>query len=213
MRVKSGFLMGAAVVLCAATIASAQNNEPKKANITLSKLVTAYAPCTAPNDTTTGPLPLPACAPAVRLDPGCGFGPKGQGKLKANVVGSSTPSPNTQDLKALVIFSGLDAGCVGETLSLLGTVNITTSDCLSGNPDGCTVQDTLSTFPLGSCVVDSKGKCQIKTTAETVLGFDVIDGGNTGLELTTCGVARTSSVNSPAPSAGTLSFTCGVLTP
>lgn len=213
MQVVTKLLMGTAVVLCVATIASAQNNEPKKANITFSKLVTAYAPCTVPNDTTTGPLPLPACAPAVRLDPGCGFGSKGQGKLKANVVGSSTPTPNTQDLKALIIFSGLDAGCHGETLSLLGTVNITTSDCLSGNAAGCTVQDTLSTFPLGTCVVDTKGKCKIKTTAETVLGFDVIDGGNTGLELVNCGVARTSSVNSPAPPAGTLSFTCGLLTP
>ncbi len=48
------------------------------------QFVSAYEPCTVPNDTTDDGQP--ACSPAISGDPVCGYdGDRGSGKIKAQV--------------------------------------------------------------------------------------------------------------------------------
>jgi len=60
-------LVAGACVVGMASLALAQTNAPKSAKKFQSSLVAAYAPCTAPNNSTKT-LPLPACN-AVESDP------------------------------------------------------------------------------------------------------------------------------------------------
>ena len=102
---------GIAILALGTSTAHAQFNFPKKANKFQSTMVTGYAPCAAPNDTTTGALGLPACHPAVRNDTVCGFDvsdptkPLGQGKLQATGAGAGTKL----DIKLKGKLQGRDA--------------------------------------------------------------------------------------------------------
>jgi hypothetical protein len=211
---KTAIGLAALIGVLVASAASAGHNEPKKATLINSKLVTNYNSCTAPNDTTTGALPLPACHPAVRNDTVCGFDPtKGSGFLKAIVVGSATGG--TQDIKVIGTLTGLDAGCEGETLCALASIRATGDNCASADPGGCTTLEGLTqNFPLfgggnvGCCTVAS-GKCQIKTTVETALGIDLFNDNHLGLRLQGCGVRRVTGASLPSD----LSFSCGLLVP
>jgi hypothetical protein len=111
----------------------------------------------------------------------------------------------------------MDAGCIGETICVFAAVTVSSTACASGDPDGCTVLAALTNpFPLGGpacCVVDIKGNCKIKTTAETVIGSDVFNGKNITIGLKTLGLRRTSAVNSPSPAAGQPSFVAGLFGP
>jgi hypothetical protein len=201
-----------------ASAAHAQFGFPKKANKFQATMVTSYAPCAAPNDTTTGVLGLPARHPAVPNDTVCGFDvsdpakPLGQGQLQAVVAGAG----DKLDIKLQVKLRGLSAGCIGQTLCISPFLRASSTGCVSGDPGGCTTLESLtSPFSLsgpGCGVVDDKGKVQIKTTVDTALGVDLITPGNRlTLDLARTGVRRTTGPSLPA--AGTPTFSAGLLAP
>jgi hypothetical protein len=217
-RLVLGIAAGVAVFGLTAGSAKAQFNYPKKANKFQATMVTSYAACTANNDTTTGALALPACHPAVRNDPVCGFDvtdpakPLGQGQLQATVAGSG----DKLDIKLQVKLQGLNAGCIGQTLCISPFLRASSTGCASGDPNGCTTLEALTNpFALGGAgcgVVDDKGKLQIKTTVDTVLNVDLITPGtHLSLDLSRTGVRRTTGPS--LPPAGTLTFSAGLLAP
>lgn len=169
-RVTLATVLACALVPLTAATALATHNEPQKAKLLKGNFVTAYEECTVPN-TITDSFGLPACVPAVRSDPICGFGPKGQGKAIAKVT-------KTGDIAIKMKLKGLDAGCIGETLTLHASLRVTSDDCGGAS---CSVV-TLNNFgPLASCVVDPKGKCQIKTTINTQIPGFLKPNRNTGI--------------------------------
>jgi hypothetical protein len=210
--------LGIVTVGLVASSAHAQFNFPKKANKFQATMVTAYGPCTASNDTTTGALALPACHPAPRSDTVCGFDvsnpakPLGQGQLQATVAGAGAKL----DIKLQVKLQGLDAGCIGQTLCIAPFVRASSTGCTSADPAGCTTLEALTNpFALsgpGCGVVDSSGKLQIKTTVDTATGVDLITPGtHLTLDLARTGVRRTTGPSLPA--AGTLTFSSGLVAP
>jgi hypothetical protein len=190
------FLVAAAGVLGVAGLALAQHNEPAQGKKFQTTLVTPYASCTAPNNSTKT-LPLPSCN-AVRSNAACGFDTvagKGKGKFKATVAGSGS----TQTIKLLAQAKGLEVGCQGKTLSLVASVRATTDDCTT---PPCTVLEGLTQdFPTGlSCVVDTTGACNINGTLPAGI---LAAGANTGLQLKGCALLEGS----------THTVDCGVLYP
>lgn len=206
--------VGLIAVGLTASGAHAQMRVAKKANKYQSTMVTAFAPCTVPNDTTTGVLALPACAPAVPQDTVCGFDvsdpakPLGQGQLQAGVSGKGA----TADIKLQVKLQGLNAGCIGETLCITPFLRASSLGCTSANPGGCTTLESLTApFALGgsACgVVDSKGKLQIKTSVNSIIPGLVPGSTHLTLDLARTGVRRTTGPSLPA--AGTLTFAAGL---
>lgn len=183
---------------------------PKKAKHYTASFVPAFAPCTSSNDTTTGAIQLPACHPAVPVDATCTFGPDGRGNGTALVLDPVGSDP--QDIAIRGRLIGLSAGCEGETLCVSATLVVSTVGCASGDADGCTMS-TLTDFPIGTpstgCGVVSNGKVKLRTTVNTAFNAAVLNS-NTVIQIRGVGVRRTSSVNSPAPSAS--SFESGLLT-
>jgi len=181
-----GALLG---VMLLANSSMAQRSDPGKAGKFQSTLVTAYKACLAPNDTTAGSLPLPACHPAVPDDNTCKVPSAGGGKAQAKVDPAG-------DVALKVKLKGV-TGCDGETFQGITSVRVTTNNCASADPNGCTVSD-LNDFPItsaGSCVVDA-GKCQIKTTVNTELGAGTLTAGDDiSITLNGTGLKRTTTVN------------------
>lgn len=193
-------LLGCALgVFLTSNVALATHPVPFKANKLITLLAKAYNTCSVPNDSTTI-LPLPACTPVTEEDPGCNFTAKGKGILKAIVFGPT----GGKDIKLIAVVTKLD--CPGQQFCPSASFQITTHDCLSGNPGGCTTVD-VPNFPLGfppsgCCTVDSKGNCKIKSSVDASLAADVIqDGNNTNLVLQGCGMNRTG---------GGVTFRCGL---
>jgi hypothetical protein len=175
-------------------VAHATHNEPLKGTLYKAFLMTSHAPCTSPNTMTSTPgLVLPACT-ATRLDPACGYGAKGIGKVTIKAV------PGDVQVKA--VLAGLEAGCENETLTLTITTTNTTDDCSSA-PAGCTVAGTVTAnTPVASCVV-TKGKCVIKSSVNTFSPGTVEATKRAGWEIQTARVRR-----------GTLyPFTTGLMVP
>jgi hypothetical protein len=183
---------------------------PTKAKHYMTSFVQAYEPCTMSNDTTTGAISLPACHPAVPVDTRCGFGPEGRGTGSALVLPPDGSNPQDISIRGRLI--GLDAGCEGETLCVSATLVVSTVGCASGDADGCTMS-TLTDFAIGTmgngCGVVTNGKVKLRTTVNTAFNAEVLNS-NTVIQVRGVGVRRTSSVNSPAPSAS--SFESGMLT-
>jgi hypothetical protein len=204
--------LGITVLALTAGSAKAQYQFPKKANKYQATMVTAYAPCTASNDTTTGVLALPACHPAAPNDTVCGFDvtnpakPLGQGQLQAVVTGKGA----TVDVKLQVKLQGLTAACIGQTLCITPFLRASSLGCVSGDPGGCTTLESLSNpFPIGACgVVDSKAKLQIKTTVNTIIPGLIPGSTHLSLDLARTGVRRTTGPSLPA--GGTLTFAAGL---
>jgi len=171
----------------------AARNDPGKAGKFQATLVTAYKACLAPNDTTLGALPLAACHPAVPDDNTCQVPSAGGGKAQAKVDPAGDVALKLQ-LKGVV-------GCDGETFQGITSVRVTTNNCVSADPDGCTVVD-LTDFPItstGSCTVTG-GKCKIKTTVNTELGAGTLTAGkDTSITLNGNGLKRTTMVNGGVP--------------
>jgi hypothetical protein len=171
----------------------AQRSEPLQANKFQATLVTAYKPCAAPNDMNTGSLSLPACHPAVRDDDVCRIASDGGGKFKAK------PDP-AGDIAYKVQLKGIQ-GCDGDTLVAVATIRITTNDCGSADPNGCTIVD-LTDFPIsgpGSCVI-SRGACKIGSTVNTELGAGTVQAGKlAAFQVNGAGLKRTTSVNGGTP--------------
>jgi len=190
--------------------AEAELPGPTRAKHYMASFVQAFAPCTTPNDQTTGAIMLPACHPAVPLDTGCTFGPQGKGTGSALVLPAVGTDPQDISIRGRLI--GLGAGCEGETLCVSATLVVTTVGCNSGDAAGCTMQ-TLTDFPIGTagngCDVVQNGKVKLRTTVNTAFGAEVLNS-NTVIQVRGVGVRRTSSVNTPAPSGS--SFESGLLT-
>jgi hypothetical protein len=203
-------LAAAAGSLVVQRASAAELPGPSKAKHYTASFVSAFAPCTSSNDTTTGAIQLPACHPAALVDTGCGFGPGGKGTGTAIVLPPDGSNP--QDISIRGRLVGLDAGCEGETLCVSATLVVTTVGCTSGDADGCTMS-TLTDFPIGTmgngCGVVHNGRVRLRTTVNTAFGAAVLNS-NTSIQLRGVGVKRTSSVNSPAPSSS--SFESGMLT-
>ncbi len=204
MHTRMYMILGAALAVGLLTnVALAAHNEPKAASGASNRLVTAYEPCLAPNDSTAGGLLIfPACNPPVRSDALCSFGPRGAGSLQTGLA-------KGPDLKIVAKLTGLTAGCEGHTMALVSSVRITTDNCVLPGP--CTATD-LPPLPFGTCVV-SGGKCSIRTTVNKAFGAPIIVGGDrVGIEFLQCGMQR--QTGPPLVTPGTsLSFSCGLLIP
>ncbi len=189
-----GALGAALAIVLANGVALAGHNEPKQAKKFQSALVRAYAPCVAPNDATPN-LVIPACSPAVALDPVCGIdASEGKGSLQVTVLAQG-------DLKIKVNVTEL-TGCDGETLDFVTSARLTTDNCAGGGD--CTAVDLID-LVVGSCVV-ANGKCKINTTVNTVIPGALTPGNNLGIEILGCGLVRTTGVGAPART-----LSCGVL--
>ena len=197
LRMIRVLLMGAMVATTAAALAGP--NEPFKARIGRSDLVTAYSPCTAPNTTLQmSALPLPACGPALPNDSVCQFGSHGVGTFKASA--SSGP-----DLTLSASLSGLGSGCIGRILCPVASIRLTTNDCSSGDPNGCTAID-VSNIQLGTpdplvgcCIVSPDGRCSLKARLSQVLPGVLASGQTYGLEVVSAGVNRVTGPTHAAP--------------
>lgn len=200
----------AAAIVLPRVNAGAQLPGPTKAKHYMASFVQAFAPCASSNDTTTGAIMLPACHPAVPVDTGCTFGPDGKGTGSALVLPPDGMLPQDVSIRGRLI--GLSPGCEGETLCVSATLVVSTVGCASADAAGCTMS-TLTDFPIGTpstgCGVVQNGKVKLRTTVNTAFGAEVLNS-NTIIQIRGVGVRRTSSVNSPAPSAS--SFESGLLT-
>jgi hypothetical protein len=164
-----------AALLALVGSAAATHPDPgPKAKKVVADLVMAYEECTAP-DTTTDGFGFAACAAPVRSDPGCGYGPRGKGRLKI----AASPSRFTVTAK----FSGLDAGCEGSIFAVVLEWRATGDDC-GGAP--CTLTDDF-TPSWGACTVTA-GKCVLVPSGEP---FSFLpEGARTGVELRGADVIR-----------------------
>jgi hypothetical protein len=196
-------------VLGLASSASATHDEPGRGRSVKSPLVTAYAPCTAPNTQTRGVNGVPACTPPQQVDKICGFdipsARNGNGKVSA-------VSLENGDIELKVVARGLGIGCEGRRLC--GTLSFrgTTDRCVDG--ESCTVIDLIdwvADSPAGCCVVQS-GFCKLKTTVNAIRFDTVRAGDRAGVELMGCGLRRMDGANPPSadPPPGP-SFRCGPL--
>jgi hypothetical protein len=192
------------------TSAAASLPGPRRAKHFMTSFVQALAPCTSPNDQTTGAIMLPACHPAVPIDTSCGFGPEGRGTGSALVLTAVGSDPQDIELRGRLV--GLSAGCEGETLCLSATLVVSTVGCNSGDAAGCTLQ-TLTDFSIGippnGCGVVHNGIVKLRTTVNTAFNAAVLNS-NTVIQVRGVGIRRTTSVNAQAPSAS--SFESGLLT-
>jgi hypothetical protein len=196
-----------AVALCAG-LARANHSEPGKGRSVKMPLVTAYAPCTAPNTATAGANPVPACTPPVRNDPYCSFDlpdlQNGSGK-------ASAVSLSNGDIQLKLSARGLGLGCEGHTLCGAISIRATTDRCQAGT--ACTVIDLINyaaTPPTGCCVVTS-GTCKLKTSINAIRFDTVRPGDRAGVELFGCGLRRTTLAEGESTLPTDLSFRCGPL--
>lgn len=148
-------LLGLASMMLATGSGHGAHNEPQKAAKLKGDLVTAYEECVSPNLQPSEGYPVRpamACAPPVRSDPQCGFGPKGAGKFAFALI--------DRGLRVTVTLAGLDAGCEGQRLRLRVTARATTQACAGGVD--CTIRDDDSSglFPARPCLV-VQGKCKM----------------------------------------------------
>ena len=180
-----------AVMLGAMLIAGpslAQRSGPQKAKKFQSNVVTAYDPCTVPDDSSGGLLPLPACSPAVPEDGLCTIDVKGGGKIQAKVDAAG-------DIAIKVKVKKI-ANCDGETVTIGANLRITTNNCLSADPNGCTVVDQPS-FNLVTTTITS-GQISVNTTVNAEAGMPIITAGqNTSFEITGADITRTTGASDP----------------
>lgn len=202
--------VAAAIVVSHVSAHAQQLPGPKKSKRYQTTFVQAFTPCTSTNDTTTGAIALPACHPAIPVDTGCGFGPDGKGNGMATVLPADGVNPQDVELRGRLV--GLNAGCEGETVCVSATIVVSTVGCASDDPAGCTMT-TLTDFAIGSgnngCGVVQNGKVKLRTTVNTAFNAEVLNS-NTVIQIRGVGIKRTTSVNSPAPSAS--SFESGLQT-
>ena len=190
-----------AVVVTWGSVVWATHDEPGRGRTVKMPLVTAYAPCTAPNTLTAGLNGIPACQPAQRIDAQCGFQPPDMLHASGKVSAVSLPSG---DIELRVIAKGLL--CEGYTLCGALNFRASTDRCVDG--PSCTVVDLNYVAEAGTngCCIVSGGACRVKTTVNS-LRFDTINvGDRAGVELYGCGLRR---VSGPGPLPSDLSFRCG----
>jgi hypothetical protein len=191
-------------LLMVAARAGAFHDEPQRARSFKGPLITAYQPCASPNTTTLGFPALPACYPAVRMDPLCGFTSQTTASGYGKAAGKSKPNG---DFAVYVAAKGLNGGCEGQTLCGIVRVRATTHRCSQGP---CTVMDLdfSGASPTACCTVVS-GNCTVSTTINSEVLGTLIVGDRTGFEIYGFGLKRTTGPNLPTG----YTFTAGGLTP
>ncbi len=188
-----------AIGAMASTATAQRPEEPKKANKVSATLVRSYDACEigSVNDTTGGALALSACAPSVPADTTCSLEAV---KSSAKVDIKEKKGALEGSLKVTKII-----GCEGEELCAEVDARVTTDNCTSGDPEGCTVWETLTElnglsangFASGiCCTIDSKGNCKAKIGLNEALGSAVIVAGdNTSVTIGRVTLARTGGGN------------------
>jgi hypothetical protein len=164
-RTRAAF--AASVLIAMGSPAVADHVQPARARVFKGTLVTAYAPCTTPNTATTptevNGLTWPACTPAVRENPTCGFGPDGSGQVEFRTSGDK--------IGVKVKVRGLDAGCEGTLIAVNFLFDVTGDLC-----DGATC-----TLPFesswGACTV-TEGRCSMGDNSRF---FFLSPGGRSGM--------------------------------
>lgn len=155
------------VLIAMGSPAVADHVQPAKAQVFKGTLVTAYAPCTSPNTATTPTevvgLSWPACTPAVRENPTCGFGPDGSGQVEFRTSGDK--------IGVKIKVRGLDAGCEGTVIAAGFSFDVTGDLC-----DGVTCTSPFSTAWAGCTVIG--GRC---STGNTSRFFFLRSGGRSGM--------------------------------
>ncbi|HXJ34480.1 MAG TPA: hypothetical protein VMS22_10635 [Candidatus Eisenbacteria bacterium] len=204
LRASRPCLTAVAGVLVLGGVAGAFHDEPKRAKTLKAPLVTAYQQCTAPNTTTMGVPALPACYPAVRSDPLCGFV---NGSLLAGYGKASGRARPNGDFKIDITLRGINSGCEGQTLCGLILVRATTHRCAQGP---CTTADLpfQGSSPTACCIVVD-GACNVSTTINSEVLGTLVVGDRTGIEVFGFGIRRTSGPNPPTG----YTFSSGGLTP
>jgi hypothetical protein len=180
MRKIHGIVATALVVGLAATVAFGLDGEPKKANKFQATVINASGTCTSPTESTGGSLAAPAC-PATDAAV-CTFGDKGSGKVQAKAK---------DDIYLSVKVGGLENCPDGTILQARATYSATTNDCTVSSR--CTTI-TVPNFPIpGATCTVSKGKCQIKTSLNTLIPGAVTPGENTAVKLGDVGLVTGTS--------------------
>jgi len=149
-------------------------------------LVNTFAPCTLPN--TVNSDGRDACKPPTPAH-ACALSETGRGKV--------TIAAAKQDLMVAASAKGLTAACDGLQLCVTMSFHATGNDCAG---ESCTAVELGGTGP--ACCVVSNGTCEIKSTS--MFDGTLIPANNTGLEVTSCGLAYAS------PYYGTV-MSCGIL--
>ena len=113
---------------------------------------------------------------------------------------------NLNSVKLVRHFIDLDPNdgvdCLGQVPTLVITSRLTRADCNSGV--SCTTVDFG--LPIGSCVIDERGNCKIKSSVNSLLPGSLVSGASTGIEVLSCNLVRISGAGSPTPT-----LACGVL--
>jgi len=130
---------------------AAPPNEPKIAKTAKVSVVTAYEPCTSPTLTTsTGD----AACPAVRSDPGCGFG-TGHGLMYVRTKGAT-------GWAVKIVLLGLESACEGQTIQFFASLRSTSDECGTG-PLGPSCTVGFPNILLGPCTVTHTGFSGLST--------------------------------------------------
>ena len=187
--------------LAAVRPAGATHDEPAKAKAMKVPLVTAYAPCTAPNTLTDGPIPALACAPPVRSDALCGFENRGVGKALGVARANG-------DVRLVFTLQGLGPGCDGRRLCATADVRSTTDRC-QGFPCPAVDLVNVTTVSDSNCCTVVGGSCKIRTTVNSEVIGTLEPGETAGLEVLGCGLTRIDGPNLPTGR----TFSCGLLAP
>ena len=175
-------LIGVSAFLCLAAAATCDAHSfPATAKSMTASLVQAYPQCIAPDTMTNAGRP--ACLATAEVDPGCVFGSRGIGTLKATIAKTS--------VKLTATLKGLDVQCENKTLMPALTVRTTTDDCPQ---EHCTVADYDLTG--GLCIV-RHGKCSVSTSIPTLYPA----GAGSEMTVLTCGVKEGDRT----------AFTCGIM--
>lgn len=201
----------ALVVLLGASTALGARPEPVRGLKFQASLVTAVEACSAPNDSVTAPPFVgAACHPAAPIDSICQYDPASEianGSFDAKVVRRGA----RQDIKLHALIRGLNPGCEGLQLCIrLTNVRITTPDCTSADPDGCTIPDIASFAPgLSACCLVGEGQCRIDSSVDEASLANFVDGGNLTIAFGGAALYRINGASIPTGP----SFVTGLLAP
>lgn len=200
--------MARGVVLVLTVVSAAPcgawHREPAKGKSARTPLVQTYLPCTAPNTTTSGLTPMPACSPPTVADDLCGFAATPSNSASGRVKAKT----RNFDVDLIMSARGLAASCEGLTLCGVASVRVTTDRCVVSP---CTVADLIDVFQPSetACCVVTDGKCNVRTTINAEIFDGLRAGERAGIEVLSCGLKRVDGPNPP----GTTTFSCGLLAP
>ena len=181
-------------MIVSAGTAPAVYNTPAKAKKIKDDMVVAYAVCVAPNATQfySGAGIITACTPPVPLTNANGtnittFGLKGAANIQAGVA--------TGDLKVgIKALDILNNGVPANSINLGSSVSrvvVTGGNCAPGVPPqpapvpgtDCTSTDLSSLFGGIFSIPCVAGKCQLKTTVNTIIPGAITAGSKTLIEI------------------------------